>query len=110
MGVKSIPRWIWLIPVAVLLLATARLPYGYYTVLRIAVFVFAAVIAIAEWNEGVQGQVISIAFGFVALLFNPLVPIHLKRATWFYIDIGIAVLIAAHLVFRRLRTATLKRQ
>jgi Family of unknown function (DUF6804) len=110
MDVKAIPWWIWLIPVALLLLATARMPYGYYTLLRIVVCLFAVCVAITEWDAGALGRGVSIAFGVVALLFNPLVPIFLKRATWHYIDIGIAVLIAAHLVFRRLRIATISRQ
>jgi hypothetical protein len=28
-------------------------------------------------------------FGLIAVLFNPLVPIYLGRATWFNIDIGV---------------------
>jgi len=106
MGIKAIPWWIWLIPVALLLLATTRMPYGFYTLLRFIVCGFAAVIAFAEWEEGTLGCIISIAYCFIVLLFNPLVPIFLKRATWYYIDIGVAVLIAAHLICRRLRQTT----
>jgi hypothetical protein len=41
-------------------------------------------------------------FGLIAVLFNPLMPIYLKRTTWFRIDIGIAIVFAAHLVIVRL--------
>ena len=105
--VKTIPWWVWLIPIALLLLATARMPYGFYTILRLVVCAFAAVIAFAEWEENVLGRIMSIAFCSIALLFNPLIPIYLKRGTWFYFDIIVAVLIAVHLVFRRLLGAAL---
>ena len=108
MDFRGIPWWIWLIPITLLLMATTRMPYGYYTLLRIIVCLFTAVIAVGEWNPQSARRVISVTSGCVALLFNPVVPIFLKRGTWFYIDISVAVLMAAHLIFRRLRTATVR--
>ena len=101
---KSIPWWLWLIPVALLLAATARFPYGFYTFTRIVVCGSAAFIAVREWEVS---RVWSVPFGIIAILFNPIVPIYLNRGTWFFFDIGAAAIFAAHLVFvRRVVPAT----
>jgi hypothetical protein len=34
-SIKSIPIWVWIVPSVALVVATARLPYGYYTFTRI---------------------------------------------------------------------------
>jgi Family of unknown function (DUF6804) len=100
-GVNRIPWWIWLILAMLLSLATARLPYGYYTFLRITVCAFTALIAFAGWGDGTISRTWSIAFIAIAILFNPLIPIHLKRTTWFYVDLIAACVILAHLLFMR---------
>jgi hypothetical protein len=102
---KSLPWWLWLIPVVMLLIATARMPYGYYTLTRIVVCGFAVLLATLAWEGGSASRTWSVIFGAVALLFNPIVPIYLKRTTWFGFDIGAAVPFAIHLVFVRLRSA-----
>jgi hypothetical protein len=102
MQFKSIPWWLWLIPVAMLLIATARMPYGYYTFTRIVVCGFAALFAFVAWEGGPGSRVWSVIFAFVAVLFNPIIPIYLKQTTWFGFDIAAAVLFAAHLAFVRL--------
>jgi hypothetical protein len=101
MHFKSIPWWLWLIPVALLLLAAGRMPYGYYTFTRIVVCGFGAFIAVIGWDRS-SLRVWSVLFGLLAILFNPIVPIHLSRGTWPYLDIGAAIILAAHLVFVRL--------
>ena len=96
---KSVPWWLWLIPVALLLAATARLPYGYYTFTRIVVCASAAFIAVAGWEAS---RFWSVPFGLLAILFNPIFPIYLHRGTWFYFDIAAAIAFAAHMVLVRL--------
>jgi hypothetical protein len=98
MQFKSIPWWLWLIPVALLLAGTTRLPYGYYTFTRIVVCGSAAFIAVAGWEAS---RFWSVPFGIVAILFNPILPIYLHRGTWFYFDMGTAAIFAAHLIFVR---------
>ena len=60
-------------------------PYAYYQILRFVVCGSAAYIAYlayeSERNWGIW------LFGAIALLFNPLAPIHLSREIWQYIDI-----------------------
>lgn len=103
MQMKSVPWLLWLVPVAVLLIATQWMPYGYYTFTRLVVCGIAGFVAYASWDEGSGSKVWAIAFALVAALFNPIVPIYLKRATWFNFDVGVAILFAAHLVLVRLR-------
>jgi hypothetical protein len=50
-----------------------------------------------------------VVFGLIAVLFNPIVPVYLKRAIWFDIDIGVAVIFAAHLMLVRLGRPQSKR-
>ena len=95
---KSVPWWLWLVPVALLLAATAKLPYGYYTFTRIVVCASAAFIAVAGWEAS---RFWSVPFGLLAILFNPIFPIYLHRGTWFYFDIAAAIAFAAHLVLVR---------
>jgi hypothetical protein len=107
MQLKSIPWWLWVIASALLFIATERMPYGFYTLTRIVVCGLAAFFAYAGW-KGEASRVWSTIFGFVAVLFNPLFPIHLARGTWYGIDLGVAVIFAAHLAFVRLEWGRVK--
>jgi hypothetical protein len=102
MQFKQIPWWLWLIPIALLVLATAKMPYGYYTVTRIVVCGFAALFAFVAWKGGAVSRVWSAIFGLLAVLFNPFIPIYLSRGTWFYFDLLAAAAFTAHLVFVRI--------
>lgn len=72
-----------------LLAALADLPYGYYTFLCIVVCVVAAVGAYRLFQTG--AGVLGLILAAIAVLFNPLIPVHLDRATWAPIDIVSAV-------------------
>jgi hypothetical protein len=104
-SMKSIPRILWIVPPILLVIATARLPYGYYTFLRIVTCGVAAWIAYATYQEGPESKSWSIPFALIAALFNPILPVHLDRSTWFYLDIGAAGVFVAHLIFVRQRFA-----
>jgi hypothetical protein len=78
---------------AALLLAWAPLPYGYYQLLRFAVTACALWLLFSRgWdNHPVWSK--SVLIG-LAVLFNPLIPIHLSREIWTVIDpIAAALLI-----------------
>jgi Family of unknown function (DUF6804) len=102
---KSIPRVVWIVPTILLVIATARLPYGYYTFTRIVTCGIPAWIAYAGFQEGPAIKVWSIALALIAVLFNPILPIHLDRSTWFYLDLGAAGVFVAHLIFVRQKLA-----
>lgn len=104
MQLKSIPWWLWLIPIGMLFLATERMPYGYYTLMRIVVCGFAAFLAYVAWEqEKTTLRIWAIVLGLIAVLFNPFVPVYLKRTTWAYFDVGIAIIFFVHLAFVRLQ-------
>jgi hypothetical protein len=101
--IKSIPPIVWFVPALLLLIAVWRLPYGYYTLIRIMTCGVAVLIAVAGLQERPTVQTWSLPLFAIAVLFNPLVPIHLGRATWFYLDLGAAAIFVLHLVFVRLK-------
>lgn len=65
-------------------------PYGYYQLLRFVVCSVSVYVACMAYNWQKMWAVW--IFGFIALLFNPLVPIHLSRELWQPIDIICAIL------------------
>jgi hypothetical protein len=75
-----------------LLLALGPWPYAYYTLLRWVTCATAAIFAFSGYASGKMWALWT--FGFVALLFNPIVPIYLSRETWQPIDLATAVLFA----------------
>ena len=50
-NMKEIPRIVWIVPTILLVIATARLPYGYYTFTRIVTCGVAAWIAYAAYQR-----------------------------------------------------------
>jgi hypothetical protein len=99
MQLKSLPLWLWITPIALLVIAVGRLPYGYYTFTRIVVFGFAATLAYLGWQRSTIGSLSSAIFGLISVLFNPFVEIHLLRDLWQRIDCTVAAIFAAHLAF-----------
>ncbi len=84
---------------AVMLFATVgKWPYDYYLVLRWVVCAAAVFVAYQGWTF--RKPWASWLFGTVAVLFNPILPVHFQRATWQVIDLAAAaafVLVAAAL-------------
>ena len=79
------------IPAAVLFIGVFPLPIGYYTLLRLVVTAAAAYIAYDTFQTDKQSGWIWV-FGFVAILFNPLIPIYLNKELWMIIDFAAAIL------------------
>lgn len=72
--------------VAVLLFcAILPLPYGYYTFLRLTTCLGGLFLAHELYKQ--QQQNTAILLIGIALLFNPIIPVHLSRGIWFSIDI-----------------------
>ncbi len=80
---------------AMLVLALADWPYGYYQLLRVVVC------AVAVWGAvltyGMEKQGWTWLLGALAVLFNPVFPIYLEREVWAFIDVATAVLLIASL-------------
>ena len=88
-----------LIVAAMLVGAVAPLPYGYYQFLRwitcgVAVFIaFEAYSWKKIWATWV--------FGIIAVLFNPLIPVHLTKEIWQPIDLVCALLFGTSTILLR---------
>ena len=76
-----------IIPGVLLIIAPIiSFPYGFYTFLRLVVTITAIIALInSQKNEGGINNT-SIIFGLVAILYNPLIPIHLSREIWMPIN------------------------
>lgn len=76
------------IPAVMLLAALASWPYGYYTFLRLVVTACAIALVVVEYQRTDKFSVSSIPLIGIALLFNPLIPVHMKRDLWALIDVA----------------------
>ena len=87
---------VWLIPAVMLLLALFPLPYGYYTLLRLIVCGAVAYLAYREFDVAQRSSGWFFILGVIAVLFNPLIPIHLSREIWAPIDVVVAIILIIH--------------
>jgi hypothetical protein len=64
-------------------------PYGFFTLMRLVVFGTTVYLSWLAYNSEMQAWIWF--FGFIALVFNPLIPLHLGRDLWKVIDLLVAV-------------------
>lgn len=77
-------KHILFITACLLFIAIFSLPYGYYQLLRLIV---TGVAAWTSWNFYKSNlSSWAIIFLFVAILFNPVVPVYLTKAAWVPLD------------------------
>ncbi len=76
------------VAVAMLLGALGRWPYGYYQLLRLVTCGAAVYGAYVSHSLGKTGWLW--AFVFVAVLFNPIIPVYLTREIWRPMNVGCA--------------------
>ena len=79
------------IAVGMLLLGALPLPYGYYSLLRLVitgVFSWATYVSYSRKQRS-----LSWVFGFVAILFNPFIIIHLPKELWIFVDVCAGILL-----------------
>lgn len=62
------------------------LPHGYFMIVRFVVFSVCAYLAYEIYKQNKESLWIW-AYGFLAVLFNPFLPIDLKRSQWENIDL-----------------------
>lgn len=75
-------------------------PYGYYVLLRLIVCGVAVYGAMQANSQQRMGWVWTL--GATAVLFNPLIPVHLMKDTWVFIDLITAILLGVAMsVLRR---------
>ncbi len=77
------------IAAAMLFVGAAPLPYGYYMFLRIVatgVFVWAAFVTYERGDKSLPW-----VYGILAILFNPLIKVHLPKELWAVVDVGVGI-------------------
>ncbi len=79
----------WLaVSVAALFIGVLPMPYGYYTLLRIIVCGSMVYLAYkSQYIDVIKSH--RIALIIIAILFNPIIPIHFDRMHWVLIDMGV---------------------
>ena len=86
--------WIFLIPIALLLIGLADLPTGYYTLVRIVVCLVSALSCYLSYKSDEKIGIATVTFAVLAILFNPIIPIYLQdKGIWTVIDIVAATLL-----------------
>ena len=70
--------------------AFGKFPYAYYQFLRWVACVTAVVFAIVGFRVGQRWA--PLLFIPVAVLFNPLMPFHMRKSDWLPLDVGAAIL------------------
>lgn len=73
--------------------------YGFFTLLRFVVCGATAYMAWKLYKEDRSGW--SWFFGFIAILFNPIIPIHLSRDVWIFIDAITGILLLGSMIILR---------
>ncbi|TFB08173.1 hypothetical protein E3V08_05140 [Candidatus Atribacteria bacterium MT.SAG.1] len=79
------------ISIIMLLLAIPTFwPYGYYILLRWAITISALFLLWLAYES--KKTFWLFLMGMIAILFNPIIPIHLDKETWVIIDVIVAVI------------------
>ncbi len=61
------------------------LPYGYFTFLRLVVFISSLILAWSVFE--IEMKWIFAVFILIAILYNPVIPVHLTRSIWVILNI-----------------------
>jgi len=78
---------LWVAIAALVVAVVPIWPYGLYTLVRLVV---SSVASFAIYVLGTSDSKRTVALVVVALLFNPIAPVHLSRLAWLPIDLGVA--------------------
>lgn len=98
----DISKWVWFAPAIALLLCVLPLDDDFEETLRWAIAGPAAFLA---WKEYAlnrrQANSYTWIFGVLAVLFNPVIPVHLFTLMWLLLYIGGAAVFVGHYQLRR---------
>lgn len=89
---ESILKNVGFFVIILLLIAIMDLPYGYYIFLRIFVFAYAAIMSIFNYSKNKESNEWWLTIP-LAILFNPVIPIHLTKSIWIFLNLISAALI-----------------
>lgn len=81
--------WIKIGIIVMMLLCLLEMPYGFYTLVRFLAMVGFGLLAYHAY--GTQHNKLAIAYGVLAVLFQPFFKLTLGRDVWMGVDIAVAV-------------------
>ncbi len=90
------PKALALVPAVLLAVGVLPLPYGYYTLLRLVVCLTCAFLAFQEWKTDETIKPWVVVLGLVAILFNPVIPVHLTKGIWAVLDLASAAVLVVY--------------
>ena len=74
-------------------------PYGFFTLLKFVIFTLTAYIAWISYQA--KQEKWTWIFGFIAVIFNPFIPLYFGRDFWILVDLIVAVfLIISIFIFK----------
>ncbi|MCX7737657.1 MAG: hypothetical protein N2319_13230 [Candidatus Kapabacteria bacterium] len=89
-----------LVAIVMLSIALLKLPYGYYTLMRLVLcfsFCFFIYINYSVYRNFLFYPI----FGLLAIIYNPVFPLHLGREVWTYVNlVTILTIIISFFVFK----------
>lgn len=72
-----------------LLLCLFSMPYGYYTIVRIAAMIVFSYLAYLYFKD--ENVLLGITFAALAVVFQPIVKMGMSKASWNVIDVIVAI-------------------
>ncbi len=82
---RTFAMWVRRICAVIIMVgALWHMPYGYYTLVRLATTLVCAGLAVRCYSASRMAWAATVAA--IALLYNPVVPIYMARTTWTTID------------------------
>lgn len=83
-----------------LLLCLAKMPYGYYILVRFVAFVVFGILALMTYQKHNQIDVEILLYIALALLFQPFAKVALGRTLWNIVDVIVGVGLVASLFLK----------
>ncbi len=87
----------------ILLLALLKMPYWYYQLLKITVFISFGYLAFMEFRQGVR--LFPVLFLILSVIFAPFLELKLGRTVWNIVDVIAAIVLSLSIldskIFRR---------
>ena len=82
----------------ILLLCLLHMPYGFYTIVRLAMTVISGYLAYDYYTH--NKKELAVTFSIIAVLFQPFIKLALGREIWQVVDVVVAILLLI-LAFRK---------
>lgn len=87
----SLTKIICWIVAGALFIAIARLPIGYYTILRFMVCGSSLYFVYVTYQQNEKINAYTLIFILTAIIFNPIHPVYFSKVIWRFLDAGTAL-------------------